>query len=66
MNERDYVRELEVTESVIADGARRFCREAATPIRGIQAIPDLQFLDAVDDLKKETAIANSGGCLPAK
>ncbi|MBA3386660.1 MAG: hypothetical protein H0T95_08590 [Chthoniobacterales bacterium] len=43
---------------MIADGARGFRCEAFAPVFRIEALSNLQLLDIIDQLEKESAIPN--------
>jgi len=58
MNERDDARQLPIAKAVITDGARGFSNEAAVPVIGMQSIADLDVLDGVFWVIKETAVTN--------
>src|SRR4051812_9377813 len=58
VNQRNYPRETELIESVIAHRSRGLSRNAPVPIRRIEPVTDFEFFDIIHDLGKKPAVAN--------
>src|SRR5436190_21467101 len=58
VNKRNHARQFQIAKSVIPHGLRCFSRKSATPIIGIEPVPNFDFVRLVDLLMKETAIAD--------
>ncbi len=59
MNKRDDALKSQIEKGIIAHGASRFGGESAVPIVWMQAVANLDFLNAIHFLMQETAISKN-------